>query len=80
MDDHRPVLFSVRRDVAQLEAEFAASGARIRQPPTNFPWGREMQVQDLDGNILRFGSASLPDQPYGEFMDMDGRLSPVSAD
>ena len=39
-----------------------------------------MQVEDLDGNILRFGSAPLPDQPFGEFLDMDGRLSPVSAD
>jgi predicted enzyme related to lactoylglutathione lyase len=43
-------------DVEKLHAEFKARGVTIRLPPTNFPWALEMQVQDPDGNVLRFGS------------------------
>ncbi|KGM33315.1 glyoxalase [Inquilinus limosus MP06] len=44
-------------DVDALHREYQASGAIIRQPPTNFPWGmREMNVEDLDGHRLRIGS------------------------
>lgn len=43
-------------DVDALHREYQASGAIIRQPPTNFPWGmREMNVEDLDGHRLRMG-------------------------
>ena len=66
-------------DAAALETELRAKGAKIRQPATNFPWAQEMQVEDLDGNVLRFGSEPLPDQPFGEFLDMHGRLWPVTA-
>ena len=31
-------------------------GAPIRLPPTNFSWALEIQVEDPDGNVLRFGS------------------------
>jgi len=32
-------------------------GARIIEPPENKPWGvREMRIQDLDNNELRFGT------------------------
>jgi uncharacterized glyoxalase superfamily protein PhnB len=44
-------------DVDALYADYRRSGAIIRQPPTNFPWGvREMNVEDLDGHRLRLGS------------------------
>ena len=44
-------------DVDAIFEEYKASGATIRQPPTNFPWGmREMNVQDPDGHRLRIGS------------------------
>jgi ankyrin repeat protein len=44
-------------DVDALHADYARRGARIRQAPTNFPWGlREMNVEDLDGHRLRLGS------------------------
>lgn len=66
-------------DVGPMEAEFAAKGARIRQTATNFPWAREMQVEDLDGNVLRFGSEPLKSEPFGEFLGMEGRLGPVSS-
>src|ERR1700687_5053622 len=42
-------------DAAALFDEYSATRARIRQAPTNFQWAFEMQVEDLDGNILRFG-------------------------
>lgn len=51
-----------------LFAEYRASGALIRQPPTNFPWGsRELQVTDPDGHVLRFASDATPTEPNGNF-------------
>jgi catechol 2,3-dioxygenase-like lactoylglutathione lyase family enzyme len=45
------------KDVDALHAEFVRKGANIRQAPTDEPWDiREMQVVDLDGNVIRFGS------------------------
>ena len=43
-------------DVRALHALYASRGAMIRKPPTNYPWALEMQVEDPDGNVLRFGS------------------------
>jgi catechol 2,3-dioxygenase-like lactoylglutathione lyase family enzyme len=43
-------------DVAKLHEEYLASGATIRQAPQHFPWALEMQVEDPDGHVLRFGS------------------------
>jgi predicted enzyme related to lactoylglutathione lyase len=46
-------------DVDCLYDEYKISGAKIIQPPTNFPWGRrEMNVEDPDGHRLRLASAS----------------------
>ena len=61
-------------DAQKLYEEYLGTGATIRQPPTNFSWALEIQVQDLDGNVLRFGSDSLPNVPYGPWMDMKGKL------
>jgi catechol 2,3-dioxygenase-like lactoylglutathione lyase family enzyme len=61
-------------DVAAIHHEYLARGARIRQPPTNFPWAREMQVEDLDGNVLRLGSEPVAGQPFGPWHDMHGGL------
>ncbi len=52
-------------DAAALYGEYKASGARIRQGPHNHPWALEIQVEDPDGNVLRFGSEPLTDQPFG---------------
>ena len=60
-------------DAESLEAEYRASGAKIRHRPTNYEWALEMQVEDLDVNILRMGSDPRRDQPIGEWLDMDGR-------
>lgn len=63
-------------DAAALEADLREKGARIRHPPTNYPWALEMQVEDPDGNVLRLGSDSLRGRPFGEWFDMDGRSWP----
>lgn len=64
-------------DADALAAEYAGTGATVRQSPTNFPWAYEMQVQDPDGNVLRFGSDPKKDQPFGHFLDMHGRGWPM---
>jgi uncharacterized glyoxalase superfamily protein PhnB len=43
-------------DVRPLHEHYLRRGARVRMPPTNYPWALEMQVEDPDGNVLRFGS------------------------
>jgi len=50
-------------DVAALHDEYVASGARIRSDPVNHGWAYEMQVEDPDGHVLRFGSESRADLP-----------------
>lgn len=60
------------QDVRALHRQYAASGARIRNPPENFEWALEMQVEDLDGNVLRIGSDPEKDKPLGVFRDADG--------
>ncbi|MDP9003756.1 MAG: glyoxalase superfamily protein [Verrucomicrobiota bacterium] len=59
-------------DVDALFQEYVANGATIRHPPTNYPWAYEMQVEDLDGHVLRFGADSKEGQPIGEWLDMKG--------
>jgi predicted enzyme related to lactoylglutathione lyase len=59
-------------DAEALFSEYQSTGAKIRHPPTNYPWALEMQIEDPDGNILRFGSDSKSDQPIGEWLDMHG--------
>ena len=43
-------------DVEPIYQELKTRGVAIRLPPTNYPWALEMQVEDPDGNVLRFGS------------------------
>jgi catechol 2,3-dioxygenase-like lactoylglutathione lyase family enzyme len=43
-------------DVERLHEEYKTRGVRIILPPTKRPWALEMQVEDPDGNALRFGS------------------------
>ena len=58
-------------DVDALHGELLAKGASVRHPPANYPWGsRELHVEDLDGNVLRFGSENKPGEPFGDWLDM----------
>ena len=59
-------------DAAALHEDYRQRGARIRHPPTNYEWAYEMQVEDLDGNVLRMGSEPLEGEPIGEWLDMRG--------
>lgn len=43
-------------DVIKLREEYVARGVMLRLEPTNFPWAKEIHVEDPDGNVLRFGS------------------------
>jgi catechol 2,3-dioxygenase-like lactoylglutathione lyase family enzyme len=59
-------------DAEAVFNEFHSKGARVRHPPTNYPWALEMQIGDPDGNVLRIGSDPKRDQPWGEWLDMRG--------
>lgn len=60
-------------DADALHDELRAKGARIRVPPTNYPWGsRELHVFDPDGHVLRFGSDLRKGEPMGPWLDEDG--------
>jgi hypothetical protein len=61
-------------DAGLLHEELVARGARVRFPPTNYEWAYEMQVEDLDGNVLRLGSSPRRDMPFGSFLDASGTL------
>ncbi len=61
-------------DCEALHEELVGRGARIRHPPTNYPWAHEMQVEDLDGNVLRLGASPREGVPYGQFLDAKGML------
>ena len=45
----------------------AAKGAVIRDPPQNFEWAYEFQVEDPNAHVLRFGSEPKPNMPRGKF-------------
>lgn len=45
----------------------------IRQPPTNFSWACEIEIQDPVGNVMRIGSEPKKGVPFGPWLDMNGR-------
>jgi catechol 2,3-dioxygenase-like lactoylglutathione lyase family enzyme len=59
-------------DVEALHEEYRSKGAKVRHPPANYSWAYEMQIEDPDGNVLRFGSEPKQDRPFGEWLDMHG--------
>ena len=44
-------------DADEYYEEYKISGAKIREAPINYPWAYEFRVEDLDGHVLRIGSA-----------------------
>jgi hypothetical protein len=60
-------------DADALLVEYHAKGAKVRHQPTNYDWAYEMQIEDLDGNVLRMGSEPKDGQPTGEWLDMRGQ-------
>jgi catechol 2,3-dioxygenase-like lactoylglutathione lyase family enzyme len=65
-------------DAGAVHEELVARGARIRFPPTNYESAFEMQVEDLDGNVLRIGSEPKEGVPYGDFLDAPGVRWPMA--
>jgi len=59
-------------DAAALHDDLQARGAIVRHPPTDYPWGLELQVADPDGNVLRLASAPRVGMTTGEWLDMHG--------
>jgi catechol 2,3-dioxygenase-like lactoylglutathione lyase family enzyme len=59
-------------DVDALHQDLKARGALVRHPPSDYPWAREMQIADLDGNVLRLGSDPRVGAEPGEWLDMHG--------
>ena len=60
-------------DADALLREYQRTGAKIRHLPTNYPWAYEMQVEDIDGNVLRLGSEPRENEPIGEWFDMQSQ-------
>jgi predicted enzyme related to lactoylglutathione lyase len=61
--------------VADVDAfcdDVCARGAIVRHPPTDYPWAREAQIADPDGNVLRLGSEPRLAAAIGEWLDMHG--------
>ena len=54
-------------DADAFYAEFLAKSARIRSEPQNFNWAYEFQVEDPDGQVLRFASEPKPGPKAGVF-------------
>jgi len=61
-------------DVDALHDELKARGAVVRHPPNDYPWAREMQIADPDGNVLRLGSDPRVGAEPGTWLDMHGVL------
>lgn len=51
-------------DIFSLYNELLAKGATIRMPPANYSWAMELQVEDPDGHVLRFGTDPDYDEPF----------------
>jgi hypothetical protein len=60
-------------------AEYQAAGAKVRHAPTNYSWAYEMQIEDLDGNVLRMGAEPKDGAPMGEWLDSRGEAWVKSA-
>ncbi|MBT1706383.1 glyoxalase superfamily protein [Chryseosolibacter indicus] len=51
-------------DISLFHQKLLAKGVKIKLPPTNFSWAYEMQVEDPDGHILRFGTDPDQNSPF----------------
>ena len=53
-------------DIFVLHQKLKLKGVTIKLPPTNFSWAYEMQVEDPDGHILRFGTDPNDNEPFAD--------------
>ena len=59
-------------DADAAHEHLKARGAIVRHAPTDYPWARELQIADPDGNVLRLGSDPRVGASTGEWLDMHG--------
>jgi hypothetical protein len=50
-------------DIEPLFEQYLSKQAKFRQTPINRPWAYEMQIEDPDGHVLRFGSEPIGRPP-----------------
>jgi hypothetical protein len=50
-------------DIGPLFEEFRSGVVNARLPPADYPWAHEIQIQDSEGNILRFDSEPMKGAP-----------------
>lgn len=53
-------------DISLLHQQLKSKGVKIKLPPTNFSWAYEMQVEDPDGHVLRFGTGPNDNEPFAD--------------
>ena len=53
-------------NIWELHEKLKSRGVTIKLPPTNFSWAFEMQIQDPDGHILRFGTDPNDKEPFAD--------------
>lgn len=53
-------------DILSLYQQLRENGVKIKLPPTNFSWAYEMQIEDPDGHVLRFGTDPEENKPYAD--------------
>jgi len=53
-------------DIFALHEKLKSKGVSIKLPPTHFSWAYEMQIQDPDGPILRFGPDPNDKEPFAD--------------
>ena len=53
-------------DIFRLYENLQSKGVKIKLPPTNFSWAYELQVEDPDGHILRFGTDPNNKEPFAD--------------
>jgi catechol 2,3-dioxygenase-like lactoylglutathione lyase family enzyme len=53
-------------EILELHKRLKSKGVTIKLPPTNFSWAFEMQIQDPDGHIIRFGTDPDDKQPFAD--------------
>jgi len=51
-------------DIFHLYQNLQAKAVKIKMPPTNFSWAYELQVEDPNGHVLRFGTDPDQNQPF----------------
>jgi predicted lactoylglutathione lyase len=53
-------------DIFHLHEKLKSKGVKIKHPPTNFSWAYELQVEDPDGHVIRFGTDPNYKEPFAD--------------